>query len=75
MTIRPSLGLAQAAAVCGLGGRISFVGMANAPTDTITLDIDSFHFRKLSLGRVEPQPRAVASTQRGGASETRRRAG
>jgi threonine dehydrogenase-like Zn-dependent dehydrogenase len=49
MTIRPSLGLPQAAAVCGLGGRISFVGMANAPTDTLTLDIDSFHFRKLSL--------------------------
>jgi L-iditol 2-dehydrogenase len=48
-TIRPSLGVPQAAALCGLGGRISFVGMANEPTDTITLDIDSFHFRKLSL--------------------------
>lgn len=49
MTIRPGLGVPQAAAVCGLGGRISFVGMANAPTDTLTLDIDSFHFKKLSM--------------------------
>jgi len=49
VTVRPSAALPSAAAVCGLGGRIAFVGMANAPTDTITLDIDSFHFRKLSL--------------------------
>ena len=49
VTVRPSVALPLAAAVCGLGGRISFVGMANAATDTITLDIDSFHFRKLSL--------------------------
>lgn len=49
VTVRPGLGVPLAAAVCGLGGRISFVGMANEPTDTITLDIDSFHFRKLSL--------------------------
>jgi threonine dehydrogenase-like Zn-dependent dehydrogenase len=49
VTIRPSLGVSQAAAVCGLGGRISLVGMANEATDTITLDVDSFHFKKLSL--------------------------
>lgn len=49
VTIRPSLGVPQAAAVCGLGGRISLIGMANEATDTITLDIDSFHFRRLSL--------------------------
>lgn len=49
LTVRPGVALPLAAEVCGLGGRISFVGMANEATDTITLDIDSFHFKKLSL--------------------------
>jgi L-iditol 2-dehydrogenase len=49
VTVRPSAALPVAAATCGLGGRISFVGMANEAMDTITLDIDSFHFKKLSL--------------------------
>ena len=49
VTIRPSIAIPQAEAVCGMGGRISFVGMANEATDTITLNVDSFHFRKLSL--------------------------
>lgn len=49
VTIRPSVGVPQAAEMCGLGGRISLIGMANEATDTITLDIDSFHFKRLSL--------------------------
>ena len=32
-----------------MGGRISLIGMANEPTDTISLNIDRFHFKKLSL--------------------------
>ena len=49
VTIRPGVGIPLAEAVCGLGGRISLIGMANEASDTITLDIDSFHFKKLSL--------------------------
>jgi L-iditol 2-dehydrogenase len=49
LTVRPSAALPLAASVCGLGARISFVGMANEVTDTITIDIDSFHFKKLSM--------------------------
>jgi len=49
VTIRPSVGIPLAEEVCGLGGRISLIGMANEPTDTISLNIDRFHFKKLSL--------------------------
>jgi threonine dehydrogenase-like Zn-dependent dehydrogenase len=49
VTIRPGVGIPLAEAVCGLGARISLIGMANEPTDTITLNIDSFHFKKLAL--------------------------
>jgi L-iditol 2-dehydrogenase len=49
VTIRPAVGIPLAEAVCGLGGRISLIGMANEPADTISLNIDRFHFKKLSL--------------------------
>lgn len=49
VTIRPGTGIPPAAAACGLGGRISLIGMANEATETIILDIDSFHFQKLTL--------------------------
>lgn len=49
VTIRPGAAIPHAAAVCGMGGRVSFVGMANEATDTITLDVDGFHFKKLCL--------------------------
>lgn len=49
VTIRPGVGIPQAEAVCGLGGRISLIGMANQASETIALNIDSFHFKKLSL--------------------------
>ena len=49
VTIRPDIGIPQASRICRIGGRIALIGMANRPTATITLDIDSFHFRKLVL--------------------------
>ncbi len=72
LTVRPGAGVPLASAACGLGGRISLIGMANEPTDTITLDIDDFHFKKLSLvgsnhnpcGRLYP---AAADLLRSGA--------
>lgn len=56
VTIRPSIGVPVAAAACGLGGRISLIGMANEPTDRIELDIDSFHFKKLALAGSNHNP-------------------
>lgn len=49
VTIPPGVGIPLAEAVCGLGGRISLIGMANEAIDTMALNIDSFHFKKLSL--------------------------
>jgi L-iditol 2-dehydrogenase len=49
VTAPPSAGVPLAEAACGLGGRIALVGMANEPSDTIRLNIDRFHFKKLSL--------------------------
>ncbi len=49
VTVRPGAGIPLAEAVCGLGGRISLIGMANEASETISLNIDRFHFKKLSL--------------------------
>jgi L-iditol 2-dehydrogenase len=49
VTIPPRVGIPLAEDVCGLGGRISFIGIANEAADAITLNIDRFHFKKLAL--------------------------
>lgn len=49
VTIKPSIGISQAAQVCTVGGTIAFVGMEWKPKTGISLDIDQFHFRKIHL--------------------------
>lgn len=49
VTIKPSIGLPQAAAVCTPGGTIALIGMEAAPEATIQLDIDTWHFRRATL--------------------------
>ncbi len=49
VTIKPSVGIPQAAQVCAVGGTIAFVGMEWKPEASISLDIDRFHFRKVRL--------------------------
>lgn len=49
VTIKPSVGIPQAAQVCAVGGTIAFVGMEWKPETNISLDIDRFHFRKIRL--------------------------
>ncbi|MCS7192878.1 MAG: alcohol dehydrogenase catalytic domain-containing protein [Armatimonadetes bacterium] len=49
VTIKPSIGIPQAAQVCAVGGTIAFIGMEWKPEANILLDIDRFHFRKISL--------------------------
>ena len=49
VTIKPSIGLPQAAAVCTPGGTIALIGMEAAPQATIQLDIDTWHFKRATL--------------------------
>ncbi len=49
VTIKPSLGIPQAAQVCAVGGTIAFIGMEWKQETDIRLNIDRFHFRKVRL--------------------------
>ncbi len=49
VTIKPSIGLPQAAEVCTPGGTIALIGMEGAPEATIQLDIDTWHFKRATL--------------------------